>query len=320
MDMEKLKEQLFALKDAIGAIVDGMAEEVKPEKVEEVPADDMPAETATTTTANLAESATGANGGIKLAEAETPTTGPRSPLSLEVALIQPGWGNKRDNNFYSREVLARDAKVFEGAKMYATDHVQGEKNVRTEVSRVEKIVGFTDAGAPIARVTIFDPGFAEAVRNRHTANALDSLECSILASGNTRPGTVDGKQGHIVEGITAAHSVDWVTKAGAGGRALRIAESDKPSSPTLLPDTEVKEIVGQSRLPLAAKNRLICGGYTSKEKLSESIAAEVAYLKEVTGSGQPVNGFNTPAQGPSVSLAEVQKAQDAINAKFLHTR
>jgi hypothetical protein len=152
--------------------------------------------------------------------------GPRSPLDLDVKLIVPGWGNKRDNNYYPATVLKRDAGVFVGAKMYATDHRENEKSVRTEVSRIKEITGFADDGAPIARVTIFDPDFAEQTRNRAQAGILDSLECSILAYGTGKPGKApDGKSGYIVEAITAAQSVDWVTKAGAGGRALRLAES-----------------------------------------------------------------------------------------------
>lgn len=321
MDMEKLKEQLFALKDAIAAIVDGMAEEVKPEKVEEVPAEEMPAtETETPKEPNLAESVNGVGGAIKLAEGALPANGPRSPLTLEVAIIKPGWGNKRDNRFYSREMLARDSKVLEGAKMYTTDHADAEKSVRTEVSRIDKIIGFRDDGAPIASVTVFDPGFAEAVRNRAAANALDSLECSILGDGKLRATTIDGKQGYMVESITDIRSVDWVTKAGAGGRALRIAESETPATPTFLTEADVIAALKETKLPAASVNRLKANAYTTKAALGSAIAAEVAYLKEVTGSGQPVNGFNTPPQGQSVSLAEVQKAQDAINAKFLHTR
>jgi hypothetical protein len=131
-------------------------------------------------------------------------------------------------------MLARDAKVFEGAKMYATDHRPGEKSVRTEVSVIEKITGFGSDGAPIARVIVFDPDFAEATRNRAKAGLLETLECSILASGRSKRGTVDGKPANIVEAITQAHSVDWVTKAGAGGKALNLAESATGAGETML--------------------------------------------------------------------------------------
>lgn len=175
--------------------------------------------------AQLSESASGH--AIALAETQAITGGPRSPLLMDVVLIEPGWGNKKDNHYYGREVLARDAKVFEGAKMYATDHRVGEKSVRTEVSVIRGIKGFTDDGAPIASVAVHDPDFAEATRNRAKLGTLDSLECSILATGRTKKGEADGQKGNIVEAITTATSVDWVTRGGAGGRALRLVESDK---------------------------------------------------------------------------------------------
>jgi hypothetical protein len=162
---------------------------------------------------------------VSLVEAEG-AVDPRGPLEMDVQLISPGWGNSRDNHYYPKEMLARDAHVFEGVKMYATDHKQEEKNVRSEVSKIKKIVGFTEAGAPIGRVVVFDPDFAEACRNRAKAGELESLECSILADGKARAGfELGGRKGKVVESIISASSVDWVTRAGAGGKALNLAES-----------------------------------------------------------------------------------------------
>jgi len=176
--------------------------------------------------ASFSESDAGA--AIAIAEDNQPEqNGVRAPLKLDVRLIKPGFGNKRDNHYYPPEVLRRDAHVFEGAKMYVTDHRQGEKSERTEVSVIEKITGFADDGAPIARVAVFDPEFAEKTRNRAALGQLATLECSILASGKTRKGKIDGADANIVEAITASQSVDWVTRAGAGGQAVAIAEGEQ---------------------------------------------------------------------------------------------
>jgi hypothetical protein len=68
-------------------------------------------------------------------------------------------------------MLERDAHVFEGVKMYTTNHKEDEKSVRTEVSQVLRCpVGFTDTGAPIAQVGVFDPAFAENIKNRAALN------------------------------------------------------------------------------------------------------------------------------------------------------
>jgi hypothetical protein len=170
--------------------------------------------------AEFAESATGHV--IGLVEAATEKV---VPLHLDVAIIEPGWGNKRDNHYYPKEVLERDAEVFAGVKMFESDHRQMEKSTRTWVSTVTGIEGFTDDGAPIGRVSVHDRNFAERLLALDADGLLDKMECSILAGGKAKRGEVDGKKAKIVEAITSAESVDWVTRAGAGGRALALAES-----------------------------------------------------------------------------------------------
>jgi hypothetical protein len=211
--------------------------------------------------------------------------------------------------------------------MYTTDHREGEKSVRTEVSQVQEIIGFTDDGAPIAKVAIHDPSFAEATRNRARLNTLTSLECSILATGRVKTRRVDGKKANVVEAITSARSVDWVTRGGAGGHALNLAESDggnamsdkekqereeqekqekapvgesqeavlseagqeeqEAPKPTYLDGDAVEGFLKASSLPEAAQKRLAEAEYKDKAEVTAAITAEVEYLKTITGSGKP---------------------------------
>jgi hypothetical protein len=112
--------------------------------------------------------------------------------------------------------------------MYATDHRPEEKSVRTEVGKIESVIRFSESGAPVARVKIWNPDFAEDIRNRSLMNELGSLEVSILAKGRARKGAVDGKEANIVEEIIPSRytNVDFVTSAGAGGRAIELIEND----------------------------------------------------------------------------------------------
>jgi hypothetical protein len=145
---------------------------------------------------------------------------------MNVAIIRPGWGNERDNHYYSADMLSSCAKNFVGAKMYETDHVQAEKSTRTWVSTITDITGFED-GTPVGLVAIHDPDFAERMRNLNTAGLLDKMECSIYASGKAQTGfEMGGRKGKNVIEITDVESVDWVTRAGAGGRVLSLAESN----------------------------------------------------------------------------------------------
>jgi len=152
---------------------------------------------------------------------------PDNVLRMDIAIIRPGWGNKVDNHYYSAEMLKNCAQNFAGAKMYETDHVQSEKNTRTWVSTITDITGFAEDGSPIGRVAIHDPNFAERVRNLNKAGLLNKMECSIFASGKASSGfELNGRKGKQVLEISDVSSVDWVTKAGAGGRALSLAESN----------------------------------------------------------------------------------------------
>jgi len=147
------------------------------------------------------------------------------PMTLDVAIIEPGPGNPADNHYYPAEVLRRDAGVFKEAKMYTSDH--GDKDVRQWVSTIKSCpVGFTKTGAPIARVVVHDEGFAKTLQALNESGLLHKMECSILGSGKAKRGKLDGHEYNVIEAITSAQAVDWVTKAGAGGRALALSESD----------------------------------------------------------------------------------------------
>jgi hypothetical protein len=296
-------------------------------------------------------------GGAVIMEDAAATNPARAPLTMRVQLIRPGWGNSKDMHYYPPEVLKRDAHVFEGVKMYTTDHKAGEKSERTEVSVIEKIDGFTDDGAPIAKVNVFDPDFAEKVRNRKASGTLDRLECSVLGEGTSKPFEKDGKRGKMIESITNAESVDWVTRAGAGGKALDIAESEPNTTnegvtmtdqvkveveskspaaetvapvaeavstataePTRLSEVEVTALLeAEKRLPAVSRVRLAEGQYKDAAEVSAAATKELAYLKDILGSGQPFGlGAAPPApkKSPAEALAEANAALDAVNKKY----
>ena len=174
--------------------------------------------------------------------------GPRDPLKLTFRLIKPGFGNSADGHYYSADVLKAAAPLFQGAKMYASDHRPEERSVLTEVAVIDRVVRFDEDGAPIGLATIFDPTFAESTRNRAKAGLLGTLECSILGQGKATKGKVGERDANIVESITAIHSVDLVSRAGAGGRALEIAESDSGGEDVTETKTEIEEVADEAQI------------------------------------------------------------------------
>ena len=177
----------------------------------------------------------GSGRALRLVESEDEAPG--GPLIMEAIVIEPGWGNIRHNNYYPRDMLEKCAGVFKGVKMYATDHREDERSVLTEVSQIlECPVSFTETGAPVARIAIFDETFATNVRNRAAAgeqegvDLLKDLHLSILAEGlaQEKPYVEGDRVGNYVTEITESYAVDWVTRAGAGGHATRLMESANP--------------------------------------------------------------------------------------------
>ena len=162
---------------------------------------------------------------INISEADyDPANG--GPLLVDVALIEPGPGNSRDKNYYTREMLKRDSAIFEGCKMCETEHIESETNSKNWVSTVLEVGDrFTESGAPVASVGVHDPTFAQKLINLKHLGILEKMHCSIVAGGFAKEGEINGEKYNVVTSLTEAHSVDWVYRHGAGGRALNYKEN-----------------------------------------------------------------------------------------------
>ena len=81
---------------------------------------------------------------------------------------------------------------------------------------------------------------------------------------------------------------------------------------------EVGQALEAAKLPAAARARLEQGTYT-EAALQEAIKAEKAYISELTEAGKPF-AHAKPEPKQKVDLAEVEKRQQAANARFLGVR
>jgi len=266
----------------------------------------------------------------------------QGPLVLKIRPIRPGFGNAKHNHYYPAPMLKRDAHKLVGLKMYESDH-KSDKSTRTWVSTTTALLGFDNIGAPILEAVAHDPGFAQRMRNLNTARDADGnsllgqMECSILGGGKIKRNQVrEGRKANVVEALTVMQGLDWVTKAGAGGKALAIAESDKdgdmdeedrevieeetPAEEPLQEDA-VNETLGAvpvlkallaSGLPQAAQERLAEGAYADEDTLRAAIDAEKAYLEAARPSsgGRPFGmGSASPkTEETDKSLAERESA------------
>jgi hypothetical protein len=281
-------------------------------------------------------------------------SGRRAPVVVDFQILQPGPGNKKHNRYYPVNVVERDIGVFEGVDVFATDHKEKERSERTKVGRVLSCpTRFTESKAPVAQVLIYDPAQAEKTRNRNDAGQLETMECSIFGKGTATPGTVDGKEYSVVESMTKGSFLELVSKAGAGGKALSLAENidggetmkGQEEKTTPAPDEDVTEVdiqegegeaeqeteeitpsmleseavetaLAETNLPEFVKASLCNAQYTDATDLKESISNAVAEIKKLTGSGQVQDlGESEPPKGETLTVEELEQLRvDNFNA------
>lgn len=152
--------------------------------------------------------------------------------TIPVKVIAPGWGS---SGYYGADVLERDGpKVFTpGVKMFwnhptaveESDRPEGDLNaLAAELTSAARWDANGPQGAGLyADAKVFTP-YREAVDE-----LAEHIGVSIRASGKAAPGEAEGRRGAIIQEITNARSVDFVTAPGAGGRIVQMFESARPA-------------------------------------------------------------------------------------------
>ncbi len=153
--------------------------------------------------------------------------------TVALRLIGPGWGS---SGFYPVETLRRDGpQVFRaGTKMYWNHPTMNEESERPE-GDLRDLAAVLVSDARWEDAGRSGPGlYADAKVFGDYAKAVEEMAphigVSIRASGRAMPGEAEGRQGSIINAITAARSVDFVTEPGAGGRVVEMFEAARPLS------------------------------------------------------------------------------------------
>jgi hypothetical protein len=162
-----------------------------------------------------------------------------------IRIITPGWGS---SGYYPAEVLRRDGpNVFRaGTQLYLNHPTRTE-----EAERPERDI--RDLAGKLASDAIWmDDGLYADVEyyNNHRpliAAIGEDLDVSIRADGTYRTGEAEGRKGRIIEQLVRAESIDFVTRAGAGGKVARLMESrqDKPTEKVRRGKVKPEEIARQ---------------------------------------------------------------------------
>ena len=235
----------------------------------------------------------------------------RGPLRIRTALIRAGAGNAKDNHYYPQAVLEAAAGKFTNAKMYQTQHVDSEKNVNTEASFVQQVVGYDPDHGLVADVVAYDPSFCEKVRNLQDVGRMDMLQCSIVASGTAQKGKVDEKDFQVVSSIDEVYSVDWVTWGGAGGHAI----TAEPVEAVVMEKQAIVAFLDKSRLPSGVKAMLAEREYEDEATLTDVVSTMTEELAALIPSVADNNA--SPAPEEPMTEADVNARVLAANKRNL---
>ena len=225
-----------------------------------------------------------------------------------VVLIRAGWGS---SGHYSEAVLRRDgAQAWPaGTAMYVNHPTITEQQELPE-RRVQDWASITTTdpvwdpaeGGLVAEVEVFEhwqdllnPAFAQ------------RIGLSIRATGAVEYGEADGREGALVTSIERGISVDWVTRAGAGGRVLQLIESARAAAPDFLdergdmpvtPETVLDE-AKESQVPIQMPHITLPEGVTPQQ-LAEQLAAAMGH----------------PVTRPAVTLAEARSIGGWVESRI----
>ncbi|GAA3218119.1 hypothetical protein ACFP63_08690 [Oerskovia jenensis] len=156
-----------------------------------------------------------------LAEAAAPTHGPGR---MNVQIINPGWGS---SGYYSQDVLeaaARDRIFPAGTHMYvnhptATENYERPERDLNTLAAVLAEDAHWDGGKLVAEAVVFS-NWREPL-----TEMAEAIGVSIRAAAEVEEGEADGRKGRIITRLVEGTSVDFVTKAGRGGKILQVLES-----------------------------------------------------------------------------------------------
>lgn len=246
---------------------------------------------------------------------------------LKIRVIEAGF-NKSRQRFYPANVLKRDYKVFEGAKMFADHQTESESRAKPEgsvndwVATLDKVWAEND-GTIWGEATVIDPPFKEKLATLKEAGKIQDMGVSIRAVGEATSKKIDGVQTNCVESLVKARSVDFVTFAGAGGRIEAMeSESSNDVDVDLLTEAQLRDrrpdLVNlvESNARKATENMK-----TLEQQLQESntkINEQAATIAQLTESLTTANKVSAQAE-LSKLLTESklpEKAKDRIKAQF----
>ena len=228
-----------------------------------------------------------------------------------VIVIKPGF-NASEDRYYPAEMLKRDYGIFEGMKMYADhpteeeDAARPERSIKDWVATLSSVV-VDEAGIVTGVAEIVEPWLMTKLASLREKGMLSEMGISINAVGVASKETIDGKPTLVIEKLTAARSVDFVTEPGAGG-VVTLYEADRGHDIDLIDVATLKENRPDLVKTIETEYRAIM----SKEV--KSIMESEARITELEGQNATLTTENTELR---TAAQEADKAKAIADAQAI---
>jgi hypothetical protein len=201
----------------------------------------------------------------------------REDGTMFIKIIGPGKGS---SGRYSREVLERDIpKVFpKGTHMYADHPTATEEAERPERSIQDLAAVFVDDPVYLVDGPEGEGSYVSVKPFPDHVGAVEAKASSIGVSINGNGNATFGKDGvPDITAITEGHSVDFVTKAGAGGAIVSLKEAARAAKTagTTLQENQVTEAEAQQLREAARANE-------ERAKEAERLLQEARLAPQIT--------------------------------------
>jgi hypothetical protein len=147
------------------------------------------------------------------------------PTEFPIHVITPGWGS---SGYYSPEVCEAAAGLVQpGTQMFLDHPSESERVDRPERSVRDIAAVVTEAGTWDAEAQAIVAKCRPLAEYRDTiAELAPFIGLSITgAATDVYSGEAEGRRGPIIEGLARIDSIDFVTRAGRGGKVLSVLES-----------------------------------------------------------------------------------------------
>jgi hypothetical protein len=245
----------------------------------------------------------------------------RDNREVEVVLIRPGWST--NGRYYAPGVLAKAAPLYENSRAFA-NHPTPDQIKRGEGRDVTDLTGrfynvrIGEAGELRAVRKVYDnpagnavwPAIVDAIESKTQVIGL-----SINAVGKAAQGTgPDGKDGVIVEEISAVASVDDVIAPAAGGGFERLIMGADDLLAAVLEHCSYEEFIAarpdyvetiRTQLKRARQDDAVRAAYQERDEAQSALLAaqqEIAQLKEQAEHHRTIAN-NTRAEKARAELA-----------------